>query len=225
MTQARNSERAFQTPKTGARIRVVAGGKKGGGIVAAAKDSGVQEAAKLMEDEHYKRKKKKKNLIFCKFVEPSKSIFSYISDLLLMFAIPAGKGRCNCSPRASKTSGTKYCFLVNQKNMATMQIFKSERLHDVHLSFSQKQNIVTITLLIMLAIITLLSNNVKIKIHRTITLPAVLYGCETWLFTLREECRLRVFENRVLRRIFWPERDEVRGEWRRLHNEELYALY
>jgi hypothetical protein len=56
-------------------------------------------------------------------------------------------------------------------------------------------------------------------------LPVVWYGCETWSFTLREECRLRVFENRLLRRIFWPKRDKVTGEWRRLHNEELYALY
>jgi hypothetical protein len=56
-------------------------------------------------------------------------------------------------------------------------------------------------------------------------LPVVLYGCETWFLILREEGRLRVFENRVLRRIFWPKRDEVTGEWRRLHNEELYALY
>jgi hypothetical protein len=55
----------------------------------------------------------------------------------------------------------------------------------------------------------------------TIGLPVVLYGCETWSHTLREEQRLRVFENRVLRRIFGPKRDEVRGEWRRLHNEEL----
>jgi hypothetical protein len=52
-----------------------------------------------------------------------------------------------------------------------------------------------------------------------------LYGCETWSLTLREECRLRVFENKVLRRIFGPKRDKVRGEWRRLHNKELYALY
>jgi hypothetical protein len=65
----------------------------------------------------------------------------------------------------------------------------------------------------------------EIKIYTTIILPAVLYGCETWSLTLREECRLRVFENRVLRRIFGPERDEVIGEWRRLHNEELYAVY
>ena len=65
----------------------------------------------------------------------------------------------------------------------------------------------------------------KIKINRTIILPVVLYGCETWLFTLREKCRLRVFENRVLRRTFGPKRDEVTGEWRKLHNEELSDLY
>jgi hypothetical protein len=72
---------------------------------------------------------------------------------------------------------------------------------------------------------SLLFRNVKIKIYRTIILPVVLYGCETWSLTLREECRLRVFENRVLRRIFGPKGDEVTGEWRRIHNEELYALY
>jgi hypothetical protein len=53
----------------------------------------------------------------------------------------------------------------------------------------------------------------------------VLYGCETWSLTLREEHRLRVFENRMLRRIFRPKRDEVTGEWRKLHNEELHDLY
>jgi hypothetical protein len=56
-------------------------------------------------------------------------------------------------------------------------------------------------------------------------LPVVLYGCETWSLAIREECRLRVFANRVLRRIFGSKRDEVTGEWRRLHNKELYALY
>jgi hypothetical protein len=71
----------------------------------------------------------------------------------------------------------------------------------------------------------LLSKNVQIKIYRTIMLPVVLYGCETWSLTLREECRLRVLENRALRRIFGPKRDEVTGEWRRLHNKEPYALY
>jgi hypothetical protein len=71
----------------------------------------------------------------------------------------------------------------------------------------------------------LLSKKLKIKIYRTIILPVVLYGCETWSRTLREERRLRVFENRVLRRVFGPKRDEVRGEWRKLHNEELSDLY
>jgi len=71
----------------------------------------------------------------------------------------------------------------------------------------------------------LVSKNIKIKIYRTIILPVVLYGCETWSLTLREERRLRVFEKRVLRRIFGPKRDEVTGEWRKLHNEELYDLY
>jgi len=52
-----------------------------------------------------------------------------------------------------------------------------------------------------------------------------LYGCETWLLTLREERRLRVFENRVLRRIFGPKRDEMTGEWRKLRNKELSDLY
>ena len=70
----------------------------------------------------------------------------------------------------------------------------------------------------------LLFKNTKMKIHRTIILP-VVYGCETWSLRLREERRLRVFENRVLRRIFGPKRDEVTGEWRKLHNEELSDLY
>ena len=71
----------------------------------------------------------------------------------------------------------------------------------------------------------LLSKNLKIKICRTIILTVVIYGCETWSLTLREERKLRVFENMVLRRIFGPKRDEVVGEWRRLYNEELNDLY
>ena len=70
----------------------------------------------------------------------------------------------------------------------------------------------------------LLSKNLKIKIYRNIIFPVVLYGCETWSLTLREERKLRVFQNTVLRRIFGPRRDEVTGEWRRLHNEELNDL-
>jgi hypothetical protein len=56
-------------------------------------------------------------------------------------------------------------------------------------------------------------------------MAVVLYGCETWSLTLREELRLRVFENRVLRKIFESKRDEVIGGWRKLHNEELHNLY
>ena len=67
--------------------------------------------------------------------------------------------------------------------------------------------------------------NLKTKIYRTIILPVVLYGCETWSLTLWEESRLRVFENMVLRRIFGPRRNEVTGKWMRLHNEEPNGLY
>jgi len=72
---------------------------------------------------------------------------------------------------------------------------------------------------------SLLSKNLKIEIYRTILLAVVFCGCGTWSVTLREEHRLRAFENRVLRRIFGLKRDEVTGEWRKLHNEELNDLY
>jgi hypothetical protein len=69
-----------------------------------------------------------------------------------------------------------------------------------------------------------IKKNLKIKIYKTVILPFVLYGCETWSVTLRVEHRLRVFENRVLRRIFGPKREED-GSWRKLHNDELHNLY
>jgi len=72
---------------------------------------------------------------------------------------------------------------------------------------------------------SLLTKNLKIKKYRTIILSVFLYGCETWSLTLREECRSTVFENSGLRRIFRPKRDEVRGEWRKIHNEKLNDLY
>jgi len=69
---------------------------------------------------------------------------------------------------------------------------------------------------------SLLSKNIKInKMYRTIIFPVILYGCEAWLLTLREECRQRVFEDRVLRRIFGPKGDEVTGEWIKLQNGNL----
>jgi hypothetical protein len=71
----------------------------------------------------------------------------------------------------------------------------------------------------------LLSKNTKIKIYRNIILPVDLCGCETWSLALREEHRLRVFENRALRIIFGPKRDEVKRGWKKQHNEELRNLY
>jgi hypothetical protein len=70
----------------------------------------------------------------------------------------------------------------------------------------------------------LTSKNLKIKIYKIVILPVVLYGCETWSLTLREEHRLRAFENRVLRKIFGPKREED-GSWRKLHNDKLHNLY
>jgi hypothetical protein len=69
------------------------------------------------------------------------------------------------------------------------------------------------------------SNNIKIRIYKTIIFPVVLYGCDTSSLTLREEPRLRVFENRVLKRICRPKRDEVTGGWKKLHNEELHNFH
>jgi hypothetical protein len=67
--------------------------------------------------------------------------------------------------------------------------------------------------------------NLRVKIHKTVILPVVLYGCETWSLTLSEEHGLRLFEDRLLGGIFGPKRDEVTGEWIKLHNEELHNLY
>jgi hypothetical protein len=67
--------------------------------------------------------------------------------------------------------------------------------------------------------------NVKVKIYKTIILPAALNGCETWSLTLWEEHKLRVFENRVLKRIFGLKRDDVMGEWRKLHSDEPHSMF
>ena len=71
----------------------------------------------------------------------------------------------------------------------------------------------------------LLSKKLTVKTYKTIILPVVLYGCETWSVTLTEEHRLRVFENKALRKIFGAKKDEITGEWRKLHIAELHALY
>ena len=72
---------------------------------------------------------------------------------------------------------------------------------------------------------SLLSKNIEIKIYRTVILPFVMCGCETWSLTWREERRRRVFENRVLRRLFGPKRDEITSEWRKIHNGMFNDLY
>jgi hypothetical protein len=71
----------------------------------------------------------------------------------------------------------------------------------------------------------LLPKNINIKTYRTLILPVLLYGCKTWSLTLREERRLRVYENKVLTKVFEPKRDKVTRNWRRLHRDELYDLY
>jgi hypothetical protein len=71
----------------------------------------------------------------------------------------------------------------------------------------------------------LITKHLKINIYRTTIFPVVLYECETWSVTLRQEHRLRVLQNTVLRKIFGPKRDEVLREWRRLNNKEIYDLY
>ena len=71
----------------------------------------------------------------------------------------------------------------------------------------------------------ILSRNIKLRIYKTIILSVVLYGCETRSLTLKEEKKLRIFENKIARKIFGPRKDEQRDEWRKLHNLELYNLY
>ena len=71
----------------------------------------------------------------------------------------------------------------------------------------------------------LLSKKLKVNTCKTTILPVVLYGCQTWSITFREEHRLGVFENKVLRKIFGARKDEITGEWRKLHNAELHAIY
>ena len=103
----------------------------------------------------------------------------------------------------------------NLKGTFSVQVEIKSRLKSGNACYHSVQNFLSSSLL---------SKIIKIKIYRTVILPLVLYGCKTWSLTLREERRLRVFENRVLRMIFGSKRDEVTGEWRKLHNEELIDL-
>ena len=128
-------------------------------------------------------------------------------------------------------AGQKHCLKISNKSFErveeltlettlTNKKFDSRRnseqilFRERFLSFSQK-----------ILSFTLLSKNIKFKIYRTIILSVVLYGCETCSLTLREELKLRVFENKVWRKVFGPKKGWVTGEWRRLHYEELCAPY
>jgi len=114
-----------------------------------------------------------------------------------------------------RVEGFKYLG-TNLKNQNSIAEEIKSRLRSGNARYSSVQN---------LLFSRILSRNLNIKTYRTIILPIVLCGCEAWSLTLREERNLRAFENMVLRRIFGPRRDEVMGEWRRLHNEELNDIY
>jgi hypothetical protein len=103
---------------------------------------------------------------------------------------------------------------VTNQNLVQEEIKK--RLNSDNACYYSVQNLLSFRLL---------SKNLKVRIYKTIVFPVVLYGCETWSLTVREEHKLRVFENRVLRTIFGPKRDGVTGGWRKLHNEELHNFY
>jgi hypothetical protein len=98
------------------------------------------------------------------------------------------------------------------RNQTSIQVEIKSRLQSRNAYYHSVHNILSSNLL---------SKNIKIKTHRTIVLPVILCGCETWSLTMREERRLGVFENKVLRKTFGPKKDEVAGEWRILHNEGL----
>jgi hypothetical protein len=103
----------------------------------------------------------------------------------------------------------QWAYTLTNQNLIQEEI--KRRLNSGNACYHSVQNLLSSRLLF---------KNIKIRIYKTIILPVVRYGCETWSLTLREEHRLRVFENRVLRGIFGPKKYEVTGDWRKLHNEE-----
>jgi hypothetical protein len=103
-----------------------------------------------------------------------------------------------------------------------MTLTNQNYIHDEIKSSLNSGNVCYYSVQILLSS-CLAAKNLKIKIYKTVILPVVLYGCKIWSLIFGEEHRLRVFENRVLRRIFGPKREED-GSWRKLHNDELHSL-
>jgi hypothetical protein len=119
--------------------------------------------------------------------------------------------------KRSSENGSQFKYFgttVTDQNLIQDEINK--RLNSSNVCYCSVQNLLSSHLL---------SKNLIIRRYKTLILPVVLYGCEIWCLTLREEHGLRGFENKVLRRIFGLKRDEVTGGWRKLHNEELHDLY
>jgi len=121
----------------------------------------------------------------------------------------------------SRLKSGNACYLSVQNLLSSSLLSKNLKINPLN----AKLNPICHLLALLGALHIIHVSGVRVKIYRTIILPVIFYGCETWLLTLREERRLRVFENRVLRRKFGPRRDEVTKEWRKLHNEELNDLH
>jgi hypothetical protein len=120
--------------------------------------------------------------------------------------------------RESKIAILSFLLITNSKKWDEWNAGLPNAIHNVGIQVEIKRRLNSGN-----ACSHLLSKDVEVRIYKTIILPVVLYGCETCSLTVREEHKLSVFENRVLRRIFGPKRDGVTGGWRKLHNEELHC--
>ncbi|KAJ4450915.1 hypothetical protein ANN_02349 [Periplaneta americana] len=135
----------------------------------------------------------------------------------------------DCSSSSSKRSDANHFFICKKRRGAEFKYLgaKVTNINDTREEIKHRINMGNACYYSVEKLLSssLLSKNLKVRIYKTVILPVVLYGCETWTLTLREEHRLRVFEHKVLRKICGAKRDEVTGEWRKLHNTELHALY
>jgi hypothetical protein len=134
------------------------------------------------------------------------------------YYVTCGKKR-NTERKADQSIPAGHCHVLVSITVTTNYVIQEEiksRLKPENACYHSVQNLLSSSSI---------SKNIKIKIYRTIILPVVLHWCETWSLILREGPRLRVFENRVLSRIFGPKKDEITRKWRKLYNEELNDLY